>query len=241
MALPEFAKLEEVPEAFRELYEEKDGKVIPKAPPEMDAEGLTEKGRLAIKAERTTAENAEKARKAAEKLANELKDQLAAKSAGISEAALKELREKVRSDLKAEAAEELAAKQAEIDALTGVKGENRVLKLDTKVKKTFLDAEVRHDRVDALFTLTHADYDLTDDDKPKLVNHPGMTIEQYVKTVLKKRFPEFFRGSQGSGGGTGGAYGTDGKPIGGTTADDVAKNPAAAMTAARAAGQGRSR
>lgn len=240
MPLPEFAKLEEVPEGFRELYEEKDGKAVPKAP-EMDTDGLTEKGRLAIKAEREARETAERERKAADKKAKELGDQLAAKSAGITEAALKELREKVRHDLQAESAEELAAKQAEIDALAAVKDENRVLKLDTKVKKMLLDAEVRHERVDALFTLTRADYDLTEDGKPKLVNHPGMTIEQYARTELKKRFPEFFRGSQAAGGGTGGAFTADGKPVGGTTAEDVLRNPAAAVTAARAAGTGGAR
>lgn len=240
MPLPVFETLEEVPEQFRDLYEEKDGKVLPKAS-DLDPDGLTEKGRAAIKAEREAAANAEKARKAAEARANELSSQLAAKSAGITDAALKELREKVRHDLQAEVAEELAAKQAEIEALAAVRDENRILKLDTKVKKMLLDAEVRHERVDALFTLTRTDYDLTEDGKPKLVNHPGMTIDQYAKTELKKRFPEFFKGSQAAGGGTGGAYTADGKPVGGTTAEDVLKNPAAAVTAARAAGTGGAR
>jgi len=240
MALPEFAKLEDVPEGFRELYEEKDGKAVLKAS-DVDEQGLSEKGRLAIKAEREAAAAADKARKEAEKRAKELGDQLVAKTAGITEAALKELREKVRKDLQAESAEEMTRKQAEIDALKAVHAENRVLKLDTKVKKVLLDAEVRHERVDALFTLTHADYDLTEDGKPKLVNHPGMTIDQYARTELKRRYPEFFRGSQAAGGGAGGAYTADGKPVSGTTAEDVARNPAAAMTAARAAEAGATR
>lgn len=240
MALPEFSKLEEVPEQFRELYELKDGKAVPKTV-EMDPDGLTEKGRLAIKRERESAETADKARKEAEKREKDLRDQLAAKTAGITDAALKELRGQVRKDLQAESAAEMTAKQAEIDALLAVKAENRSLKLDTKVKKMLLDAEVRHERVDALFILTANDYDLTEDGKPKLVNHPGMTIDQYARTELKKRFPEFFRGSQAAGGGTGGAYTSDGKPVGGTTADDVLKNPSAAATAARAAEAGNTR
>lgn len=233
MALPEFAKLEEVPEGFRELYEVVEGKVVTKAAAaaaddHKELKAAIEKERLATKAE-------EDKRKAAEKMAKDLADQLTAKTAGITEAALKELRAQVRKDLQAESAEELTRKQAEIDALTAVKNENRVLKLDTKVKKQLLDAEVRHERVDALFILTAAEYDLTEDGKPKLVNHPGMTIDQYARTELKKRYPEFFRGSQAAGGGTGGAYTSDGKPVVGTTVDDVLKNPAAAATAARAA------
>jgi len=233
MALPEFAKLEDVPEPFRELYEEKEGKVVTKAAA-VAADDHKEL-RAAIEKERAATKTEEDKRKAAEKLAKELADQLTAKTAGITEAALKELRSQVRKDLQAESAEELERKQAEIDALKGVHQENRVLKLDTKVKKQLLDAEVRHERVDALFILTSHEYDLTEDGKPKLVNHPGMTIDQFARTELKKRFPEFFRGSMAAGGGTGGAYTADGKPVGGTTVDDVLRNPAAAATAARAA------
>ena len=54
MALPEFVKLEDVPEQFRELYELKDGKAVPLAvePPEDTGrlKGALDKERAHLKA-----------------------------------------------------------------------------------------------------------------------------------------------------------------------------------------------
>jgi len=240
MEWPVFNTLDEVPEAFRGFYVEKDGKFAVDLP---DPDGLAEKGRLAIQKERDTATAAEVARKAAEKALADAKLALQQKAANATDEELKKLKELALADARAEMAEMLAAKDTEIASLSPLKGENRDLKLDSKVKRMMLDSGVLPDRVNDLYALRmlEKDFDLTEDGKPKLVKHPGMPIDQYVKGPLKKQYPYHFKGSQGAGGGTGGAYTPDGKAVGGTTAEDVQNNPVAAITAARQAQAGGTR
>ena len=234
MDWPVFDTLEDVPELFRDVYEERDGKWASKPA----GEELAGKGLAALENERAARATADKARKQAEKDLAAAKLALQQKAANATDDELKKLREMAQADARAEVAEVMAGKDAEIEALKPLQGENRDLKLDTKVKRIMMEAGVLPDRVTDLYALRmiEKDFDLTEDGKPKLVNHPGMAIDQYVLGPLKKQYPYHFKGSQGSGGGSGGAFDSDGKPVTGTTAEEIQANPAAAMTAARAAG-----
>ena len=240
MEWPVFNTLDEVPEAFRGFYEEKDGKFSVNLP---DADGLAEKGRLAIQKERDAAAAAEVARKAAEKSLAEAKLALQQKKADLSDDELKKLRQMSDADSDARNADKISVLEARIAELEPNVTKVRELTLDAKVKRHMLDAGVLPDRVDELFSvlMLKQTFDLTSDGIPKLVNHPGMAIDQYVKGDLKKRYPYHFVGSRGAGGGTGGAYTPDGKAVGGTTAEDVQNNPVAAITAARQAQAGGTR
>src|SRR5690349_2317783 len=62
MALPTFAKKEEIPKGFEEAYEEKDGKWVPKAPDTSKLEETIEKIRAEKKAEEDLRKKAEEAR-----------------------------------------------------------------------------------------------------------------------------------------------------------------------------------
>ena len=93
---------------------------------------------------------------------------------------------------------------------------------------------VRGDRVDDLFNLARAEFDLTEDGKPKLTKHPGKTVDVFLGDDLKKRYPEFYIGTKAQGGGGGGSFNSDGSPVVGTSAEDVLKNPKEAIEAARA-------
>lgn len=233
MPLPTFSTLEEVPDAFRSEYEEKDGKWVPK-PQGEDVSGLKtalDKERTARTEAERKAREAEDARAEAERRAQDAATAAEAKGAGIDSEKLAELREKIRNDVRAEFDVQLREKEEKIEELEGVARENRTLKLDNAVKKVFADNGVRPERTDTLFRLAEEEFDLTEDGKPVLKNHPGKALEVFVKDDLKKQYPEFYRGTQADGGGVGGHIG--GTPPYGTTADDVLKNPGAALDAAR--------
>ena len=229
---PEYEKREDIPEAFRDAYHEVDGKWVAKqeAPKGTPTQEDLDKVKGALDKEREARKKVEKDLKAA-------KQEEGRKKAGITDEQLKELRADVRSDLVEEFQEKLDAKDKEIGDLKKVHAENRELKLDARIKATMMskDVGVKPDRIDPLFLLLQDQFDLTEDGKPKLVNHPGKTVAQYLKDDAKKLYPEFYIGTKAGGGGAGGAFNEDGTPVSGTTADDVMANPKAAMAAARAA------
>ena len=238
MPWPEYEKLEDIPEAQRDMYEEKGDKFVAKAaapvegtPTQEDLDKVTG----ALEKEREARKEAEKKAKAATKEATAAAEKKAAEKAGVTEEDLEELRGKIRSDLAAESAEELETLRTEIKGLSGVGDENRTLKLDNAVQQLMLskDVGVRGDRVKALFRLSREEFDLTEDGKPKLVNHPGKTVSAFLADDLKKMYPEFYKGTQAGGGGAGGAFQSDGTPVVGTTVEDIMKNPKASLSAAR--------
>lgn len=236
MTWPKFKKAEEVPEQFKDLYEEKDGEWVVKDAG--DGSGAAK----ALQVERD-------ARKAAEKEAKDLKasidetksamqklqDQIDAGKVGKSTDELEKMREKMRTDLRREFDVQLTDLEKKVKELEGAATENRQLKLDHKVKNFMGKEGARSDRIDALFRLTQEEYDLGDDGNLLLKNHPGKAVEIFIRDDLKKQYPEFFEGTKASGGGAGGGKGGD-LPQGGTTADDVLRDPVAAINAHRAAG-----
>src|SRR5665811_744766 len=131
-----FDKIEDIPEAQRDVYEEKDGKWHAKVP---DVTNLTS----AIEKERTGRETEEKARKKAEKDLADLRRKATAAESNISEEQLEKLR-KEDDDKRKPIQEELDKTKAE---LTKVKKTDRVQRL-------FLDSGGMPDRVeDAMLSL----------------------------------------------------------------------------------------
>ena len=246
MPWPEYEKLEDIPEGQRDMYEEtgEEGAKKFTAKPAAPASGTPTQDDLdkiqgALDKEREQRKEAEKKAKAATKEATEAAEKKAAEKAGVTEEELETLRSKIRDDLKAESAEEIEGLRGEIKDLSGVGDENRTLKLDNAVQQLMLskDVGVRGDRVKALFRLAKEEFDLTEDGKPKLVNHPGKTVTAFLADDLKKQYPEFYKGTQAGGGGAGGAFQSDGTPVVGTTHEDIMKNPKGALSAARGAGK----
>ncbi len=236
---PKYENRDDIPEAFRDAYHEVDNEWVIK--PQPLPEGTPTQADLdniksTLDKEREAREAAEKQVKEAQAQAKALQQKQAQIKAGLTDDELKELRLAVRQDLVEEFQNEVDIRDKKIQELSGVRDENRSLKLDTRVKQMMLSKEVgvRPDRVDHLFMLLQNEFDLTDDDKPKLTKRPGLTVEQFLKDDAKSLFPEFYIGTRAAGGGAGGVFRTDGTSVSGTGIDDVFNNPKAAMAAARA-------
>lgn len=188
MALPTFAKQDEIPEAFRGEYEERDGAWHPKVP---DVAKLT----TALEGERERAKAEEKARKLAEKERDELKRAEKAKAAGISEEELN----KIRAD------EALARKPLE-DELALTKAQMRKLKLTDRVRLLALGAGVMTDRIEDAMMALERRTDLTDADGIVVKDKEGKvtteTIDDFLKKTFKLEKPWLYAGSGASGSGT---------------------------------------
>jgi hypothetical protein len=187
MKLPKFKTLEEIPEAFREGYVEKDGEWVP------DVDDVTP---LKSAHERQK----EETRQAKEKL-KELERQLAEakkKAGGMTD-------------------EEIAARRAEIEAevapvrekLTAAEKELRTLKFDDRLKALIAGSGTVAKRVDALHRLIGDRFDLNESGTLVLKDKPTTDIAKYLKEDIAKEYPEFFESKQkggsefnGSGNGT---------------------------------------
>lgn len=231
MTWPTFESQDDIPEQFRDSYEERDGKWVPRDRP-------GEEALSALEAERKARKEAEDARKAAEKAQRDVQDQLLeakrkaeAKEAGLGADDLKELREKIRADERRAVSEEMEALKAKVEEAQQVQEENRTLKLDQKVKSQMRDSGVRPNRIDRMFALYRDDFDLDDEGKPIVKEHPGKALKIFIEDDVKKEIPEWFTGTKADGGGAGGI--TNGVTPGGMTADDVRANPQQARAAAR--------
>ena len=240
MPFPTFDKQEDIPEAFREEYEEVEGTWQLKAqePPE----ALREAGQKALREERDKVKAAEAKAKEAERKYRELETAKAAEKAGVPSEELKKIREEAFASAKAELEQEFAEKPlaelpetwtARIEGV-GAASENRSLKLDWQAKAQALKNGVRGEKVDDWWKLKSDKFDLSSDGKLIVKDKPATDVGKYIANDLKKETPEFYVGTSANGGGTGG-FMKDGRPVVGTTADDVLKNPSQALTAARSA------
>lgn len=232
MTLPKFKTQEEVPEAFRDAYHEKDGQWVPKEEPAgggelADLKASVQRLETALGKERDDRKAAEKKASDAAAQLKELEDKKKAEGAGITEEQLKQLRAEIREDLEGEYAEFKTKAEA-------LGQENRSLKLDNQVKTLAGKHGVRAERIDAWWRQFGDRFDLTDDGKPMVKDRPGTDVSKFIEGDLKKELPDFYTGTQASGGGAGGIQ-RDGRLVPGTDAEDVLKNPTGALTAARAA------
>lgn len=197
MPLPTFDAETDIPEPFRELYEEKDGKYAPKAFEfAEDVAGL----------KTTLADQKTKARKAAEKAAAleakiaELSAEQEAAKAGLSGDKLAEIRKQAEDKFK-----------PVVDELEAKKQELRTLRLDSAVKSMLAKADAVD--VEDAWKVLGSDFDLTDDGKPFLKADPSADIEKHI-AGLRASKGHLFKGTQASGGGAGGqpGKGQEGKP-----------------------------
>jgi hypothetical protein len=184
MPLPTFASLDEVPEAFRSEYELVDGKAVSKDFREL---------RTAAAKEREEREKAAKALKDAEKRLAELETLAKAKESGISDEKLAEMQAK----LEAKIAPERAAREA-------AEAKLRALQLDAALKSLMATSGVRAERIDTLWKLIGAEYDLTDGGTPILKADPTADVAKSLAGRVKE-FPEFFAAPDASGGGAAGS------------------------------------
>jgi hypothetical protein len=194
-----FDKIEDIPEAQRDVYEEKDGKWHAKVP---DVTNLNS----ALDKERTGRETEEKARKKAEKDLADLRRKATAAESNISEEQLEKLR-KEDDDKRKPIQEELDKTKAE---LTKVKKTDRVQRL-------FLDSGGMPDRVeDAMLALDRRTGLTEDGNTITVLDKDGKLttekVEDFVKASFKKEKPWLYAGSGGSGSGAGGSSRT-GSPL----------------------------
>jgi phage-related protein len=223
MPIKKYATIDEIPEAHRgDALELKNGEFALLEDP--DTSGLS----TALQSEREKREAAERlAKKAADDL-KRLQTEKKAADAGLSAEQLAKIREEVRADVLKELEPDLVKGKTALE-------ENRALKLDQRVKAIALKQGVRADRVESWWKLNRDRFDLTDDGEAPIVKgQPGSKLETFVGETLKKETPEFYEGTKAAGSD---ARTGSGQPLGVFSADDVIKNPAAALSAVRAQGK----
>lgn len=191
MSLPIFKSAEEVPDAFRSIYEEQNGEWHAKVEPVPDVTKL----QSALDAERTQKGEVDKERKRLEKELTDLKRKETAAQHGISDEQLEKLRE------------EDASKRRPIeDELATLRSENRKLKLTDRVQALALKAGVMQDRIeDAMLNLDKR-VDLTDGEnivvKDKAGNVTTEKVEDFLAKTFKTEKPWLYGYEGGSGSGT---------------------------------------
>lgn len=211
MPLPKFKTLEEIPEAFRDAYVEKDGEFVP------DVEDVTP---LKSAHERQK----EETRQAKEKL-KELERQLAEakkKAGGMTD-------------------EEIAARRAEIEAevapvkqkLEAAEKELRTIKFDDRLKSLIAGSGTVGKRVDALHRLIGDRFDLNENGTLVLKDKPTTDIAKYLKEDVAKEYPEFFESKQKGGSEFNGSG--NGAPPAGDVDKLLNVNPAALLQMANTA------
>lgn len=186
MPFPTYKKLEDIPEAFRGEYEEREGEFHAKA----DGELATEKRKRAALLDEKKAE--EKKRQDAEKERDDLKRTADAKAKGISEEELQKIRD----------AEALARKPLEAE-LEQAKAENRKLKLTDRVQALALKYGVMQDRLKQAMKILDPRTDLSDAGGIVVLDEEGKvtteTIDNFLEKTFKKESPWFYKGTGAKG------------------------------------------
>jgi hypothetical protein len=230
---PKFKTQAEVPEAFRGMYEEKDGEWQVKAEflkTEDEGGEKPEELKGALDKEREARKKAEKDAKDLAKKLKDIETKGKGKDAGLDDEKIEELRKQITADLTESMNEVIAEKDKEIERLKGVSVENQNLKLTHQLNELAATGGVRKERLEAWRKLNSDEFELDANGRVKLKAHPGKMPIDFVRADLKKRYPEFYEGSKGDGGGAGGGHGGVAANM---SADDVLKNPTEALTAAR--------
>ncbi len=220
MPLPTFRTADEIPEAFRAEYEERDGVWAPR-----ELHGL----KSSVAKEREAREAAEARIAAADRRAKELEAQISelaaqakAKKSGISDEVLAE----IRADFEKKLTPEKEARER-------AEAELRRLRLDAAVKGELAKAGVRGERLDVFWKLVADRFDLTTEGNPIVTVDKGAKLPEYVSDTLKREFPEFYAAPPASGGG---ANPSATLPKGADFVKMLATNPLALLEQANAAG-----
>lgn len=221
MPFPTYATKEEVPETFREEYEEKDGKWVAKLP---DVTKLT----TALDTERSRLADEKKERTKAENALAELRRKEAARDGNISDEQLTKLRE-----------EDAAKRKAELDPvqteLTETKAKLRKITLSDRLRSLGTAAGWLPDRIDDAMDLVQKRADLAEGSDTNIVvkDKDGKPttekIEDFLKTTFKKEKPWLYAGSGARGSGSGGSSGS------GPAADEAPEGEAERIAAKKRA------
>lgn len=173
MPLPTFATLEEIPEAFRSEYVEKEGQWVP------NVEDVTN---LKSAFERQKDDNRKLKQQLAEREAAERTkaQEDKAKANGVTDEQLAKLRAEIAAE-KAPLEEQIQKYQAEL----------RSLKLDGRVKQMIAEAGFNPKKVDDLYKLIGDRFDLNESGTPILKDNPATELPKYLKMVADKEYPEF--------------------------------------------------
>jgi hypothetical protein len=226
MPFPTYDKKDAIPAGAEDVYEEKDGKWVPKLPDVTTLEGTLQKVRGEKSEAEKKAREAEAARTAAERERDTLKAQV-----GDPEGKTAELLKKFDADVAK--ATDAATKRAE-----AAEARVRALTLDDAAKKAFIDAGGRAEKADAVLKLYKDRLDLSED-RPVVKDDKGNVttrgLVDFFKEDVKKDMPEFYAGTKAGGGGAsgfnGGMAGTGTAP----TFEELMANPGRALEAANAA------
>ena len=180
MPLPTFKTQDEIPEAFRSEYEEKDGLWSAKVP---------EVGPTRKQIEQREAAALKRA-KDAEARALELEQELAASSAGVSPEEL----QKVRASVEAQYTAKLTAAESRIRDLTfGAQ-------MDALFADDAVDLTGARKLFDDRFEMSEAGTVVPKDDK-------SVPAKQFIADTLRAEKPWAFKGTQASGSGAAGSKG----------------------------------
>jgi hypothetical protein len=197
MPLKIYDTKEAVPEAQRAAaLETKDGKFAVVE----ETDELGEKGKAALQAERDRADAAEKARKLAEKKADDLEREREARAKGISEEDLQRIRD-----------DEAKARKPIEDENAALKAENRKLKLTDRVKALYLKHGGMPDRVEDAMLVLERRTDLGDKDGIVVLGEDGKptaeSIDEFLSKTFKAAKPWLYEGTGASGSGSLGSEG----------------------------------
>lgn len=194
MPFPTFATPDEIPEPFRDAYEEKDGVYVAKTE---DVGGL----KAVLADQKARAKRAAEKAAEAERQLTELREAMDADKKGISGDKLAEIRAQAEAKFK-----------PHLDELEATRQQLRALRLDSAVKGLYAKAEMFDP--DAAWKITADEYDLTDDGKVILKADPTADLEKHITTALKAKYPFLYKGTQAAGGGAVGS-----RPAGASTAN----------------------
>lgn len=222
---PTFKTKEEIPAGFIEDYEERDGEWHPKLPGAPEADGL----KSALEKERKARADAEKTAKETAARIAELEREAKAKEAGLTSEEVKKFREDAYKEIRAEIAADLEERDRKLAEATAAV---RAMKLDNRVKELALKNGVRPDVVDDWWRLNSDAFELSEDDQPTVKDGKGKPVDKYIGEDLKKARPYLYEGTKAQGGG-GGSPARPGIGSVGTSAEDILRNPSAALQAAR--------
>lgn len=209
MPLPTFATREEIPEAFRDEYIEKDGKWVPNVE---DVSGL----KSALERQK------DEARKAKER-AKELEDLAKQKASGLTDEEIAARRKEI---------DEATAPYRE--KLTQMEQRMRGLQLDSRIKTMLGEAGFDAKRIDATFRLIADRFDLNESGSPILKDKPTADLVTYLRDeVGAKEFPEWVLSKQKAG--TEAAGSPKDAPVSNADAEKLlTSNPMALLTQANA-------
>lgn len=215
MTFPTFKTADEVPEAFRSEYEEKDGEWKPKE----NEEARKDRQRRARLLDEKKEE--ERRRIEAEKERDDLKRELEGKKSGATD----EVLERLRKEDADKRAKELTPVATERDQL---KIENRKLKRDDKLSALAIKHGIMGDRLEDAMLALEKRVDLSEGGDSFIVkDKEGQVTTETVDDFLSKTFKAeklwLYGGSGASGSGAGGSDSSS------------SANPSAAKTAEEAA------